>query len=193
MKKLLFVFCLVLMFNLPTYASTTTNEKENNLLEAEFSPSVQKYNYAASQIYPGMKYREYKKIYSVRDYESAIHTRYSPFWSGTASFFITGLGQTCCGQFWRGLAFWSGKWFALGVGDALFGEGGGTLAYFGVCLWSIIDASRVAKIKSMYTYDIRRISYHSNLSIDVYPSLNCTPSTVYGLKTTPGMTLSVTF
>ncbi len=193
MKKLLFVLGLVLIFNLPTFASATTNEKENYVLEVDSYPLVQNYKYSAPQIYPGMKYREYKKLYSVRDYESAIHTRYSPFWSGAASFLITGLGQTCCGQFWRGLAFWSGKWFAVGVGEALLGEGGGAIAYLGVCLWSIIDASRVAKIKSMYTYDIRRITYRSDISIDVYPSLNCTPSTVYGLKTTPGMTLSFTF
>ena len=194
MKNFLFlVLGLLLFVSTPATASTTTTEVTYNTTEVSYLTSMQNYNYAASQIYPGMKYREYKKIYHVRDYESALHTRYSPFWSGAASFLITGLGQTCCGQFWRGVAFWCGKWALTGLCNATLGSDAALLAFYGVGIWSIADASRVAKIKSMYSYDIRRIHYRSELSVDVYPSLNCTPSSVYGRKTTPGMTLSVTF
>lgn len=153
------------------------------------------YMYAApsSNIYYGMKYRELKKIYDHRDYDKRRFTRYSPAWAGVGSFFIPGLGQMCCGEFWRGLGQF-GVNFGLGL-VSLTAEDGDLAAVFALGqfaygIWSTIDAVRVAKVKNMYENDLR--SLRSSVSIDMYPSLNTIP-TNSGFGVAPGMTLSLTF
>lgn len=195
MKKLFYL--IITLFCVCNIYANNTNTSESTSISSSELDQRQEYQYPLrpipNMIFPGMSYREYKNIYDIADYNRYYDTRYSPFWSGFASFCITGLGQTCCGQFWRGFAFWAGKW-AL---TAAFTDSDGNItaasliAYYGISLWSIIDASRVAKIKSMYYSDIRR-GYRSDVAVDVYPSLNCTPS-ISGLKATPCMTLSVSF
>lgn len=185
----LFCVCNIYAHNTVTNESTSCSSSELNPLQELQYPRRPMPN----MIHPGMSYREYKKLYDHSEYDEYYDTKYSPFWSGFASFCITGLGQACCGEFWRGLAFWAGKWvltaaFASSNGDF---TGASVIAYYGISIWSIIDASRVAKIKSMYYSDIRR-SYRSDVSVGMYPSLNCVPSTS-GLKATPCMTLSISF
>lgn len=61
--------------------------------------------YSDTPIVPGMSYAELKQIYNPRDYLKAYGTRYSPGWAGFGSFLIPGLGELCCGETGRGLAF----------------------------------------------------------------------------------------
>ena len=61
--------------------------------------------YSDTPIVPGMSYAELKQIYNPRDYLKAYGTRYSPGWAGFGSFLIPGLGELCCGEPGRGLAF----------------------------------------------------------------------------------------
>ena len=153
------------------------------------------YMYAApsSNIYYGMKYKELKNIYSPRDYDNRSIARYSPAWAGVGSFFIPGLGQMCCGEFWRGLGQF-GVNFGLGLVSLTTSDEGVyttfALAKLAYGIWSIVDAVRVAKVKNMYETDLR--SLRSSVSIDMYPSLNTIP-TNSGFGVAPGMTLSLTF
>ena len=198
--KQFFMATVLLMFVSNIFANQlSTNEQqvvgvqnEDELIEESIEAQYQQRSIPA-HVYPGMSYREIKKYYDRSEYNSYFDTKYSPFWSGFASYCITGLGQACCGEFWRGLAFWAGKWALTAAFVDANGKltGASVIAYYGVSIWSIIDASRVAKIKSMYHTDMRR-SYRSDVSIGMYPSLNCTPL-VGGIKATPCMTLSVAF
>ena len=153
------------------------------------------YIYASpsDNIYYGMKYKELKNIYSPRDYDNRGFSRYSPAWAGVGSFFITGLGQMCCGEFWRGFGQF-GVNLGLGI-VALSAEDAGlyttvALARLAYGVWSIVDAVRVAKVKNMYESDLR--SLRSSVSVDMYPSFNTIP-TNSGMGVAPGMTLSLTF
>jgi hypothetical protein len=146
-------------------------------------------------IYYGMKYNELKQIYNFREWHGG-YERYSPFWCGVASFFIPGLGQMCAGEGLRGLGQ-VGINIGLGVLATGCGNNGYAEAYLlltltkvGYGIWSIIDATRVAKVKNMYETDLR--SQRSDISVDMYPSLNPIFSQS-GLGVAPGMTLSVAF
>ena len=57
-----------------------------------------------------------------------------------------------------------------------------------VCLWSCIDASKVAKVKNLYSRDLRNHALEPNL----YPSVQ-TVQTGNGCKLAPGMTLALNF
>ena len=59
-------------------------------------------------IRPGMKYRQYRKLYKASDYVRMPGDRYSPVVGGLCSFLIPGLGQAVNGDFGRGLAFFGG-------------------------------------------------------------------------------------
>ncbi|MBO7300179.1 MAG: hypothetical protein J6U53_02075 [Tidjanibacter sp.] len=151
----------------------------------------------ASQIEYGMKYKDLKNIYDYRDYDSRGFTRYSPTWSGIGSFVIPGLGQICCGEVWHGLGH-----VALNVGIGMWANASATngdmdnyylLSLVKVCfnIWSIVDAVRVAKVKNMYENDLR-VSRRSDISFDVYPSLN---SFQYNgnVNVASGMTFAINF
>ena len=193
MKKLFFLIAMLV-------CASSLHAFNNNLGDTNVNEEIgmsldyqNPYSYRQTQgmVYPGMSYREYKNLYNTGDYNRYTDTKYSPFWSGFASFCITGLGQACCGQVWRGLGFWAGKWALTGF----FADNGSDflslVAYCGISVWSIIDAAKVAKIKSMYYSDIRR-GYRSDISVEMYPTLNCAP-TFNGLQASPAMTLAITF
>ena len=61
------------------------------------------------EIVPGMKYRQLKHIYNYREYVPSLTDRYSPGWSGVASFFVPGLGECINGEWGRGLAVVGGN------------------------------------------------------------------------------------
>ena len=140
----------------------------------------------------GMKYKELKDIYDFREWHGG-YEKYSPLWCGVGSLFIPGLGQICCGEWGRGLGF-----VGINVLNNLLSATATTyesaliytLTGIGVCVWSVIDATRVAKVKNMYETDLR--SQYSEVSVDFYPSLN--PIFQSGdVGVAPGMTLSITF
>ncbi len=152
---------------------------------------------ASANIRPGMKYKELQKIYDPKEYSSMAYERYSPVWSGVGSFFISGLGQMCCGEFGRGLGFLGCNILlnVAGISSLAFDASGITYllcsaANLGVGIVSIIDAVQVAKVKNMYETDLR--SLQSSVSVDLYPSLNAVPMQG-GFGVAPGMTLSLTF
>lgn len=162
-----------------------------------YSP-YQEFDYGmADHIQVGMKYDQLKKLYDYRMYRPGGYERYSPAWSGVASFFIPGLGQLICGETGRGFGQ-----FALStmcdivtiVSIAEEVEVLGTLtslAHLGIAIWSIVDATQVAKVKNMYETDLR--SMRSSVEVEMYPSLNTFTTQSNGVGVAPGMTLSLTF
>ena len=158
-------------------------------------------------IHPGMKYRQYRKLYKASDYVRMPGDRYSPVVGGLCSFLIPGLGQAVNGDFGRGLAFFGGTvagYMAMGVGIGLldsYDEGAGTAgsvlvtvggaAVLGVAIWSIIDGVQHAKIKNMYLRDIVGIS---SLDISLNPYIASTAAP-FSPDASPafGLSLNVTF
>lgn len=165
---------------------------------------------AVENITVGMKYKELKHLYNFREYTPALADRYSPAWSGVASFFIPGLGQMICNEVGRGFAFLGG---AIGgsilapvvmlsgatvnsYGEVVDVNPGAAIAGLAISagvaaldIIAIIDGIRVAKVKNMYEQDLRK-AY--SLEMNVYPSVNyakigntCQP--------TAGITLAVRF
>lgn len=158
-------------------------------------------------IRPGMKYRQYRKLYKASDYVRMPGDRYSPVVGGLCSFLIPGLGQAVNGDFGRGLAFFGGTvagYMAMGVGIGMldsYDEGAGTAgsvlvtvggaAVLGVAIWSIIDGVQHAKIKNMYLRDIVGIS---SLDISLNPYIASTAAP-FSPDASPafGLSLNVTF
>ena len=173
----------------PTPARTTT-------YATPYSP-YQEFDYGmADHIQVGMKYDQLKNMYDYRMYRPGGYERYSPAWSGVASFFIPGLGQLICGETGRGFGQFALSTMCdivtvVSIVEDLEVLGPLTsLAHLGIAIWSIVDATRVAKVKNMYENDLR--SLQSSVSVDLYPSLNAVPMQG-GLGVAPGMTLSLTF
>ncbi len=174
----------------PTPARTTT-------YATPYSP-YQEFDYGmADHIQVGMKYDQLKKLYDYRMYRPGGYERYSPAWSGVASFFIPGLGQLICGETGRGFGQ-----FALStmcnivtIVSTIEDVGGlallSSLAHLGIAIWSIVDATQVAKVKNMYETDLR--SMRSSVDVEMYPSLNTFTTQSNGVGIAPGMTLSLTF
>lgn len=149
----------------------------------------------------GMKYKDLKPLYNYWEYTPSGHDRFSPAWSGVASFFIPGLGQMVCDEVGRGLAWLGGAagcTLVAGIG-AVVGMAGypsgailslaasaGSVA-LNIC--SIVDAVRVAKVKNMYEQDLRS-AY--TLDVNLFPSVNCI-QTASGIRPAAGLTLAMRF
>jgi hypothetical protein len=152
-------------------------------------------------IAPGMKYKHLKALYNYREFTPTLADRYSPAWSGVASFFIPGLGQMICGEVGRGFAWLGGSvscTIIAGVsnGFALCGSAGGaatclvaSLGVLAIDICAIVDGVRVAKVKNMYEQDLRKLY---TLDFNLYPSVNYI-QTAYGAQPTAGMTLALKF
>ena len=150
-------------------------------------------------ISPGMKYKEMAKVYDYRDYTKTLYDRYNPAGSGVASFFIPGLGQMICGEWRRGFAWLGGSCGCGIVAIASFAAAQGEPSELGIMaaaglvalrVGSIVDGVRVAKVKNMYTNDLRAAGYA--LDVDLYPSINYV-KTMGGMQPTAGMTLALRF
>lgn len=152
-------------------------------------------------IAPGMKYKELKPMYNYREFTPTLADRYSPAWSGVASFFIPGLGQMICGEVGRGFAWLGGSIgcsIVAGVGSGLaaYGSVGGAVtclvASAGVLaldICAIVDGVRVAKVKNMYEQDLKKMYA---LDVDLYPSVNYI-QLASGVQPTAGFTLAMRF
>ena len=160
------------------------------------------------EIVAGMKYKELKSIYSYKDWTATEGDRYSPGVMSVCSFFIPGLGQMLSGEVGRGFGWFGGavgSWALIGVGAGLetagrINDNSGMsmtgsimtiVAYLGlgaieVC--SIIDASRVAKVKNMYNQDLKKRNY----SLNLYPSVDYI-NMANGVQPTAGLTLAMRF
>lgn len=151
----------------------------------------------AEGITKGMKYQDIKDIYHYKNYYREYGDRRFPGWSGVASFFITGLGECINGEWGRGL----GK-TALGIlcntiyttnlysdypdnSIALISS----LARCGINIWSIVDASRIAKVKNMYERDLRKLY---SFEVELRPSINYAP-VGNSTQLVPGVSLAINF
>ena len=150
-------------------------------------------------IRPGMKYSELKDLYNYKEYIRGLIQNHNPTGVGVASFFIPGLGQMICGEGWRGTAFLGG-WLGASVLQALALQYSfdhdteilyllGTATTLGIKIWSIVDATRVAKVKNMYERDLMR-TY--SINVDLHPSVNYIKTST-GIQPTAGLTLAMRF
>lgn len=151
-------------------------------------------NLLNAQVAP--KYRELKRTYDPREYVKMSTDPYSPIWAGAASFLMPGLGQMVCDEVGRGIAFFAGE-MALASATATFGYAAeynetcavlcivSAIATIAVDIWSIVDATHVAKVKNMYRQDVLA----KRTSLSLYPSVKSAP----GSNFAPGLTLAVNF
>lgn len=157
-----------------------------------------------------LKYRHLKHLYNYKEFTPSPFDRYSPTWSGVASLFLPGLGQMICNEAGRGFAFLGGYMccYSIGALSTTIGTGydedgnvvhnspGSTIAgmvlitgALAINVISIIDATRVAKVKNMYEQDLRK---QYSLEMNVYPSFNyAMMGNTY--QPTAGLTLAVRF
>lgn len=156
-------------------------------------------------ITPNMKYKQLKRIYNHKEYEKTFADRYSPAWSGVASFFIPGLGQMICGEVGRGFAYLGGHVggmilapLIIGAGTDVYGyvsTGAAVTAlaiYAGVIaldICAIVDGVRVAKVKNMYEQDLKKLYA---IDVDLYPSVNFI-QLGNNIQPTAGLTLAIKF
>lgn len=173
--------------------------------------------YMDAQVVPGMKYRDIKDLYDPKDYVRSYTDAYSPGWCAVGSLVIPGLGQVCCGESGRGIAFFltsslfSSISFVYGASlkDLAIIEdgkvtgfsdterakkltwyllGSGAMA-LAVDIWSIVDAVKVAKVKNMYSQDL--FNRRTN-EFKMYPSVGFIPS-AGGMQPTTGVTVAMSF
>ena len=163
---------------------------------------------AFHSIEPGMKFREYKHYYDYHLYTHQKGDPYSRFWTGTASFFIPGLGQMFEGEWVRGIMFLAAA-TSLYAGtiantEIVYDDEGKVLSskpknamasvcsigQFAVSIWSIVDAVHVAKIKNMYYQDLRAL--RSSVDAKLEPFVAFAPSTS-GTQPVTGLNLKITF
>ncbi|MBQ9819697.1 MAG: hypothetical protein IJM60_05395 [Bacteroidales bacterium] len=83
------------------------------------APSGEENEATVVEIRPGMKYREYKDFYYAGNYVRLPGDPYSPALLGIASYFVPGLGQAVAGEWGRGLRFFGGCFLSVIPGLAL--------------------------------------------------------------------------
>ena len=162
---------------------------------SQYDPLLYGTKQPVSGIQPGMKYRELKDYYNHKEYVRGLVQHHNPAGVGVASFFIPGLGQMICSEGWRGTAFLGG-WLAANVVSALGIQYDSEALYLvgaagslTIKIISIVDATRVAKVKNMYERDLMR-TY--SMEVDLYPSMDYI-KTSQGLQPTAGLTLALRF
>lgn len=149
-----------------------------------------------------MKYRDLKDGYDYRAYYPSYDDKYSPVWCGIASLFIPGLGQAITGEWGRAAGFFVTNvamnltMSSLFTSDFMYKNQSSRLIVFscmaasiGLNIWSIIDASRIAKVKDLY---IRNTDLAS-LNVSLSPQLVCVPSGIDGVQPTAGLSLKISF
>lgn len=158
-------------------------------------------------IVPGMKYRDYRKLYKGVTYTPMQGDPHIPVVSGICSFLIPGLGQMIDGEVGRGFAWLGGSVGAVAltsVGAAVAGTGQlavgatlsvlGTIALLAIDISAIVDAVSVAKTKNMYSQDVMKLKKRE-ADFQVRPYVGTTQYTpaVQGGQPVAGLTLSISF
>ena len=172
-----------------------------------FNESQKSVNFnTANEVFPGMRYREYKDFYNTRNYIRQPGDLYNPFWIGFGDFIIPGLGNAIAGEWGRATGF-----FFSNLGLQILGltqvsivttSSGSHLEYtnlywgimaarLGMNIWSICDAVHVAKVKNMYNQDLR--AQRASLDFNVEPYFTYIPYTSNGLQPVAGLSLKVNF
>lgn len=198
-------------------SATATVEKRNETVtvtDGTDNQQVLKLN-ASAPVSPGMRYKQYKKLYNHRMYIPEPGDRYSVGWGGWASFFIPGLGQMINGEGGRGAGYLIGSILCgtttiLGAnlcntGVATDDEGMiiggiiatvcGSVAWLSVDIGAIVDGVRVARIKNMYYQDMQKIKNHPEINVTMQPYVSATSSHIGAGLDTPvaGISLCMTF
>lgn len=167
--------------------------------------------YNPNPIIEGMTYKEMKEIYEPYYYTKDISDPYKPWLMGGCSLFIPGLGQVLEGETTTGLLM-----FGANVGINLISRSLGEVKYnsytgqdelvfksngeqrfalllavgsIALNIWSVVDASKTAKIKNMYYQDLKK---SRNTTFSMHPSIDFTPSPL-GLTPSTGLTVSLGF
>lgn len=197
MKKLL----LFILIAIVSTTVTSAQKKDSNALLSSREP--------VENITQGMKYKQIKNLYNPKQYTETISDRYSPAWSGVASFIIPGLGQMISREVGRGFAWLGGTVGAsivTGVGSGLSSVGYteenqamfiagsvvtlvGALSIVAIDICAIVDAVRVAKVKNMYEQDLKKLY---SLDVELLPSVDYI-KTANGTQPTAGFTLAMKF
>lgn len=186
----------ILLITYETGRREVFNEKTNSELYYTNKTPV-------DNVSPGMKYKELKNLYNYKEYIPSLSDKYSPAWTGIASFLIPGLGE-CINEEWgRGLCKFGGN-LLLGIAaynaaySYYYGYGtDATASIIYLCcagalaidIWSIIDAIHIAKVKNMYEQDLRRLY---SLDTKLSPSINYIQNG-NSLQPIAGMKLTFTF
>lgn len=151
---------------------------------------------------PGMKYLEMKNLYQLKDYDYLSKPLYSPA-RAWLNLTVPGVAQFTMGEMWLGLAYLGGALvsesiFALGqfhIDEGLDQEGIafeaiGVAGYITATTLSIVNAMKVAKIKSLHASDMNNLN--KNYSFSVTPTI--IPSySLSGMEFTPGIGMTLRF
>lgn len=167
---------------------TTTKDYTHNTSNSDFHYSNQA---PMKGITPNMKYKDLKKLYNYRDYSAKLGGRHKPVMSGVASWYIPGLGECINGEWGRGvtkLLLSAGCITTTMTADVEIGLPA-LVGQIGITIWSIIDATRIAKVKNMYERDLLKL--HS-YDVQFYPSVNYTTIGNSG-QYAPGVTMAINF
>lgn len=198
--------------NDPLYVKTL--KKSDIQMIRYASGKVETFSSANQQIYktpalkdisivPYMKYKQLKHIYDYREYRRSYMDRFTPGWIGFASFMLPGLGECICDEWGRGLGKFVGA-VACSTAGTIFSLASYTdtnweadiafaIIFYAAALsfdiWSIIDATRISKVRNMYESDMRE-KYAFDLSL--FPSVSCVR---FGnnIQPTAGLTLALKF
>ena len=152
----------------------------------------------------GMRYGVYKRFYDPKNYIPQPNDRYSPGWSGFASFVIPGLGQAIVGEWGRGAAFFLGN-ITLGSimrGSISYDAQNRSVTYpnlfwyslaanVALNIYSIFDAIHVAKVKNMYYQDL--YGQIASVGLKFEPYFAFTPSSPSRMQPTAGLSLKMSF
>lgn len=165
-----------------------------------------------------VSYKELKNVYNPKDYVKSDVDPYQVFWIGLESFAAPGTGQLIMRETGRGWMFIGASTVLAGVnnhfvtnltdlavkgpdGKYTFNDAdkdkvlsnflgllGVSLVETGLCVWSCVDAVKIAKVKNQYYQD----NTAKQVSATLYPSFDLVQS---GTGTVPvtGMTFAVTF
>jgi len=178
---------------------------ENEVFSA--SPKASAFN-TSNDVFPGMRYRNYKDFYNTRNYVKQPGDPYTPFWIGFGDFIIPGLGNAINGEWGRAAGFFFSN---LGLGvlgltqvsvvttsyDSHYEYTGLywaiMAARIGLNVWSICDAVHVAKVKNMYNQDLR--AQRAALDFKIEPFFAYTPTSISSNNFTPtaGLTMKLSF
>ena len=158
------------------------------------------------QVFPGMRYRDYKNFYDTSRYIREPGDPYNPFWVGVASFFIPGLGEAITGEWGRAVAFFFTNVGLTGLRYSqvmTYTRDGRTYtvvtpmywvalaAGVGLNVWSICDAVHISKVKNMYNQDLR--AQRASLDLKLEPFISYLPDSNSGLQPVTGLSLKVNF
>jgi len=162
----------------------------------------------SNDVFPGMRYRDYKDFYNTRNYVKQPGDPYTPFWIGFGDFLIPGLGNAITGEWGRAAGFFFSN---LGLGVlGLTQINIVTTSYesyyeytelywvimaarIGLHVWSICDAVHVAKAKNMYNQDLRAKRAALDFKIEPYFAYAPTGISTNNFAPTAGLTMKLSF